>query len=155
MSAAAKRCLSDSGEVVTPPLVAEGIVAGTIDAPALVAGRCDRCDTVTFPLRPSCSRCGVGVPAATELPRRGTLWTFTTQEFAPKSPPYAVPSQQFQPYGVGYVRFGDLVLIEGRIEADDLSYLRIGMEMEVVLVPLTTQANELVYTFAFSPSDTE
>jgi uncharacterized OB-fold protein len=89
-----------------------------------------------------------------ELPRRGTLWTFTTQEFIPKSPPYAVVETlaTFKPYAVGYVAFPGLLKVEGRIDTDDISALAIDMEMETVVVPFhqDDEGND-VMTFAFRP----
>jgi uncharacterized OB-fold protein len=86
------------------------------------------------------------------LPRRGRLWAWTTQEFAPPSPPYAGPGgDAFVPYGVGYVELGDEVRVETRLT--QTQGLRIGMEMELVLVPFRTDAdgNEVV-SFAFRPA---
>jgi uncharacterized OB-fold protein len=86
------------------------------------------------------------------LPRRGRLWAWTTQEFPPPSPPYAgATDESFVPYGVGYVQLGDEVKVESRLTRCD--GLRIGMEMELVLVPFRTDdaGNEIV-TFAFRPA---
>jgi uncharacterized OB-fold protein len=84
------------------------------------------------------------------LPRRGRLWAWTTQEFPPPSPPYAGPTgAAFVPYGVGYVDLGE-VRVETRLTKTE--GLRIGMDMELVLVPFRTDddGNEVV-TFAFRP----
>jgi uncharacterized protein len=118
------------------------------DEPQLIGGRCTDCGSVTFPVFPSCARCGsVGVEQHL-LPRRGTLWTFTTQEFLPKEP-YASGEtvETFTPYGVGIVQLGDEVRVEGRLTTADVAELRIGMDMEVVVVPFT----DGVVTYAFKP----
>ena len=84
------------------------------------------------------------------LPRRGRLWAWTTQEFPPPAP-YAGPSgDAFVPFGVGYVELGNEVRVETRLT--ETTGLRIGMEMELVLVPFRTDehGNEVV-TFAFRP----
>lgn len=85
------------------------------------------------------------------LPRRGTLWTFTTQQFLPKEP-YATGETQetFRPYGVGMVQLGDEVRVEGRLTEADPDVLRIGMEMEVTVVPFGLDGSETV-TYAFQP----
>jgi uncharacterized OB-fold protein len=87
------------------------------------------------------------------LEPRGTLWTFTTQEFMPK-PPYAGPEtpETWTPYGVGYIELGDALRVESRLTENDPVKLRIGMEMELRIVPFGTDAdgNELV-NFAFAP----
>ena len=102
----------------------------------------------------------IGLPALhrqqtepVELGRRGTLWTWTVQGFAPKSPPYrGATDEQFEPFGVGYVELPGEVKVEARLTEADPAKLRIGMEMEMVLIPLTTDddGNEVV-TFAFQP----
>jgi uncharacterized OB-fold protein len=81
--------------------------------------------------------------------RRGTLWTFTTQQFIPKSPPYirAETEETFRPYGVGYVEFEGQARVEGRLTESDPSKLRIGMEMETVVIELV----DGVSTYAFQP----
>jgi uncharacterized OB-fold protein len=86
------------------------------------------------------------------LPPRGRLWAWTTQEFPPPSPPYAgATGDAFVPYGVGYVQLGEDVKVESRLTQTD--GLRIGMEMELVLVPFRSDAegNEVV-SFAFRPA---
>ncbi len=58
----------------------------------------------------------------------------------------------FEPFGVGYVELPGEVKVEARLTEADPAKLKIGMEMELVLVPLTTDddGNEVV-TFAFQP----
>src|SRR5439155_634080 len=87
--------------------VAEGLVAGTATHPELIGSACRRCGTVTFPRQASCPRCTSVDVAEQRLARTGTLWTWTIQCFAPKSPPYAGPTgEDFEPYGVGYAAGG-------------------------------------------------
>jgi uncharacterized OB-fold protein len=86
------------------------------------------------------------------LPRRGSLWAWTTQEFPPPSPPYAGPTgDAFEPFGLGYVDL-DEVKVETRLTEAEPSRLAHGMEMELVVVPLRTDddGNEVV-SFAFRP----
>jgi uncharacterized OB-fold protein len=42
-------------------------------------------------------------PTGVTLPAEGTLWTWTVQRFAPKSPPYVPPADGFRPFVLGYV----------------------------------------------------
>lgn len=79
------------------------------------------------------------------LPRRGTLWTWTTQGFEPPSPPYVRDGDgEFEPYAVGYVELPGFLRVEGRLTESRPERLRIGMEMEVVV-----SANGGRPTFAF------
>jgi uncharacterized protein len=118
--------------------------------PSLLGSRCDACGTTVFPRQGSCPRCtGVGM-ADVLLPRSGTLWTWTVQGFRPKSP-YAGP-EAFEPYGVGYVDLGD-VLVESRLTTADPDELEIGAPVELVVVPFRTEPDGTeVVTFAFRPA---
>ena len=88
------------------------------------------------------------------LGNRGTLWAWTIQGFPPKAPPYLgeTDPSKFKPYGVGYVELPGEVKVEARLTESDPAMLKTGMEMELVLDPLTIDedGNEVV-TFAFSP----
>jgi uncharacterized OB-fold protein len=132
--------------------VAEGILTWPSDEPQLIGGRCAACGIVTFPAQDACPRCASTDMAQHLLSRRGRLWAWTTQEFPPPSPPYAGPTgKAFVPYGVGYVDLSGEVRVETRLT--QMTDLRAGMEMELVLVPFRTDddGNEVV-TFAFRPA---
>jgi uncharacterized protein len=141
-------------DVIEQVPVAEGLFTWPSQAPQLIGGRCTRCGTVTFPRQPGCPRC-TGTDIADELlPRRGRLWTWTIQGFLPKSPPYAglETAKDFRPYGVGYVELADAVKVETRLTSADPDVLRIGMDMELVVIPFTRDAQGRdVLTFAFAP----
>jgi uncharacterized OB-fold protein len=137
--------------------VAEGLFTWPPDAPRLIAARCARCGLASFPAGPDCQRCG-GTEATRELlPARGTLWTFTTQDFRPPSPPYdgGDTAATFRPYAVGYVELSGEILVEGRLTEPDPGRLAIGQPMETTLVPYAVDADGTeVLTFAFAPVDT-
>lgn len=79
------------------------------------------------------------------LSRRGTLWSWTEQAFEPKEP-YAGP-KPFQPYLIGYVELPGEVIVESRLVDATLADLRLGLPMELVVIPFDkTRA-----TFAFRP----
>ena len=129
--------------------VAPGLFTWPSDEPQLIGSRCPHCGVMTFPAQRGCpSGTRDGMEEAL-FERRGTLWTFTTQEFVPKSPPYirAETEETFVPYAVGYVEFEGQARVEGRLDTDDFHALRIGMEMETVVVPLV----DGVVTYAFRP----
>jgi len=140
-------------EMATAVPVARGLFTWPSDEPRLVGTRCVECGLMAFPAYVACPRCG-GATEEAEFDRRGTLWTWTTQGFIPKSPPYAVVETEatFVPYAVGYVEFAEQGRIEGRIVGCEPEDLRIGMEMEVVVVPFMTDAEgREVVTYAFAP----
>lgn len=133
-----------STRVVAPGLfdVREGV-------PHLIGSTCSSCGTTTFPQQHGCPRCTGTEMELRELPRTGTLWSWTVQAFRPKSP-YAGP-ESFEPYGVGYVDLGD-VLVESRLTENDAERLEIGMPVELVLEAFRTDDDGAeVLTFAFAP----
>jgi uncharacterized OB-fold protein len=79
------------------------------------------------------------------LSRRGLLWSWTRQDFEPKSP-YAGP-QPFQPYLIGYVELPDQVIVETRIVDATLDELWLGMPMVLAIVPFDDRRS----TYAFRP----
>jgi uncharacterized OB-fold protein len=133
--------------------VEEGVFTWPADEPQLIGSRCTACGIVTFPTQESCPRCAMTAMEEQLLARRGRLWAWTTQAFAPPSPPYSGPAgEDFVPFGVGYVELPGEVKVETRLTEADPAVLRAGMEMELVIVPFRTddEGNEIV-TFAFGP----
>ncbi|MDQ1553399.1 MAG: uncharacterized protein QOK46_477 [Microbacteriaceae bacterium] len=118
------------------------------DDPRLIGSRCTTCEVVTFPAQSSCPHCTSADVTEIELDRQGTLWTWTTQGFRPKSPPYAGDDtpETFETYGVGYIELAGQVRVESRLTVNDPERLHIGMPMELVIVPFGTGV-----TYAFAP----
>jgi uncharacterized OB-fold protein len=131
----------------------DGLIAGTPDAPHLIGSECRACGVVAFPAQSSCAACTSDDVSERRLARRGTLWTWTIQCFPPKSPPYAGDPDGFEPYGVGYVELPGEVRVEARLTEADPARLRIGMPMELVLVPAPGRGGAL--TYAFRPAGAE
>jgi len=130
--------------------IAPDLIAGTAAEPVLLGSECRRCGTVSFPRQDACPRCTSDDVGERRLARRGVLWTWTVQRFRPKSPPYAGDEdKEFEPYGVGYVELPGEVRVEARLTESDPSRLRIGLEMELTLIPAPGQDDKV--TFAFRP----
>jgi uncharacterized OB-fold protein len=123
-----------NGDSVTP--ITEGLFTVADGLVRLIGSQCARCGTVAFPRQSSCPKCTSVEVRERLLARRGTLWSWTIQCFPPKSPPYAVDDPDaFEPYGVGYVELAGEVRVEARLTEADPDRLRIGMPMELTLVP--------------------
>jgi len=120
--------------------------------PQLIGARCAKCAAVTFPAQGACPRCGSLEMEQRLLPRRGRIWSWTTQEFLPKEP-YAGGETQatFKPFGVGLIQLGDEVKVEGRLTEADPAKLHIGDEVELTIIPFRTDEDAEVVTFAFRP----
>lgn len=128
-------------------IVAIDDMRSTPAGPRLLGGRCDRCRTVAFPRPTTCAKCTNASIDEFELPTEGTLWTFTVQGFHPK-PPYDGPSH-FEPYGVGYVDLGE-VLVEARLTESDPDRLEIGARMRLVQIEYgSDEGGAALETFAF------
>jgi uncharacterized OB-fold protein len=124
------------------------------EEPQLIGAKCPECAAVTFPAQDACPRCGGLGMELHLLPRRGTLWTWTTQEFLPKEP-YAggETPETFRPYGVGLVQLGDEVRVEARLTEADPGKLEFGMDVELVVIPFRVDEDGTeVVTFAFQPA---
>ena len=127
----------------------DGLFGGPADAPELIGSECRRCGVVAFPRQGSCAACTSSEVKEHRLARRGTLWTWTIQCFPPKSPPYAGDPDDFEPSGVGYVELPGELRVEARLTESDPGRLRIGMPMELVLIPAPGGGGAV--TFAFRP----
>jgi uncharacterized OB-fold protein len=125
----------------------DDLIAGAPDAPQLIGSECRACGVVAFPAQRSCAACTSSDVTERRLARRGTLWTWTIQCFPPKSPPYAGDPDEFEPYGVGYVELAGEVRVEARLTEADPERLRIGMPMELVLVPAPGGNGAVTYAF--------
>jgi uncharacterized OB-fold protein len=133
--------------------IAEGLFTWPAAKPALLASRCRHCGIASFPAMQSCMACSGQDVAVEELPGRGTLWTWTVQQFMPKTPYKSnETAETFKPYGVGYVELPGGVRVEGRLTENDPQKLRIGMDMDVVFEPWRTEENgDEVINFFFRP----
>lgn len=133
---------------MTTRLIDEGLFDGA-DPPRLVGARCSECATVVFPRQGSCPKCSDGTMSAHALPVSGRVWTWTLQAFPPK-PPYRPPAGGYQPYHVGYVDLGE-VLVEARLEVSRPE-IRIGLPVRLTTVPAYQEEDGTeVLTFAFRP----
>ncbi len=116
--------------------------------PRLIGARERHSGRIVFPSPPGDERFEEVV-----LPRQGKLWSYTVQRFAPKSPPYAGPVP-FEPFAVGYIELAEAVIVESRLTEAAFEKLRVGMPMELTIIPLRTDPDGVVVTtFAFRPCE--
>ena len=103
-----------------------------VRTPALKGSRCAGCGNVAFPEGRGCQRCGAVAMEPVDLGRRGTVWGFTIQRFAPKSPPYVPPADGFRPFAVGYVELPDGVKVEAVLDCSDFADLEEQAQVDLV-----------------------
>jgi uncharacterized protein len=142
--------------VSTQKALAPEISTWPAENPQLIGVRCDACGATAFPVQQRCPRCSSGATSDVHLPRHGTLVAWTTQGFPPGAPYKGPTGKDFVPFGVGLVQLGmgdeAVIRVEGRLTENDPQKLEFGMEVELTMVPFTTddEGNEIV-TFAFQP----
>ena len=124
---------------ITQPAIDGWFATDASGAPYLIGGKCHKCGTYVFPPRANnCPNpaCDGDELAQVPLSRRGTLWSYTENRYAPP-PPYPSPDP-FEPFAVAAVQLADEGLIvlgkvvEGTLAVD----LKVGMEMELTTMPL-------------------
>ena len=143
-------------DVVQIP-VADGLFTWPDEHPRLIGSRDKVTEHISFPAKSG------DAEERLLLSRTGALFTWTTQQFVPPSPPYAgeTDPDSFEPYAVGYVELAEGILIEGRLTEMDPERLAIGMEMEVVVVPFRLERgsegnpDREIVTFAFAPTSAD
>lgn len=123
--------------VVDPSLFA------SLDPVTLRGSACSECGAHVFPAMGSCPVCAGVAVAEVALPDRGTVWSWTTQHFAPK-PPYR--TDEFAPFSIGYVDLGP-VIVEGWLVGR--TTWTIGEPVRLVLAHAWTDDGHPVHTFGF------
>jgi len=98
--------------------------------PALMGSRCAECAVTAYPADGACPRCGEAT-SSVMLSTLGTLWTWTVQRYAPKSPPYVPPPEGFQPFAVGYVELPERLRVAAVLDVADLGAIRIGAPVRI------------------------
>jgi uncharacterized OB-fold protein len=135
--------------------IAGGMLALEPGAPRLLASRCGPCGALAFPAASGCARCGSTEQETVRLSPGGKIWTWTSQEFRPVSPPYTGPetAENFTPYYVGFVELAEGLCVETRLTGFGGRPPRIGQEVSLVALPFRTDedGNEVVLP-AFEPA---
>jgi uncharacterized protein len=87
-----------------------------------------------------------------ELSTEGTLFTFTTQQFAPPLPYKGKRTpEEFRPYIVGYIELSEGVLVETLIVGAEADALTIGQPMVSTTTIFEQADGESFVTYAFTP----
>lgn len=128
------------------PAIEGWFEAGKNSAPHLIGTQCQACKAIFFPPEHALCRNPACMGESFQplpLARTGKLWSYTTNEYQPP-PPFVSPTEKYQPFAVAAVELAEeKIIILGqvprRIKAEQL---KIGMEMELVVEELFTEADE-------------
>ncbi|MEY2434850.1 MAG: uncharacterized protein QOC92_4575 [Acidimicrobiaceae bacterium] len=138
------------------PPVADGLFTVRADGPVLLGGMCAACSKRHFPRRERCPFCTATGVEATDLPRQGRVWSWTTQEYQPKAPYREVVQDAFAGYVLGYIDLAGACLVETRLDvpvSDAERRCAIGSEVALVLIPFEHEDGRHLSTFAFRPRE--
>ncbi len=119
--------------------VVEGLFTEDGGEARLLGARCPRCGAWYFPKQWSFCRnprCDGGPIDDATLSRRGRLWSWTDNRYAPP-PPYPAP-EPFEPYGVAAVELDDeaMIVLGQLARGTDVGALTLGQPMELVVEAL-------------------
>ncbi|MGC6512488.1 MAG: Zn-ribbon domain-containing OB-fold protein [Parvibaculales bacterium] len=122
-------------------------VFASMDPPTLKGGRIRSTGQFIFPLPEGDEE----TVEAVALHRVGTVWSFTVQRFAPKSPPYN-HGEDFAPYIVAYVSLEGQLMVEARLVGMEPEEVEIGMAVELTAFDFKRlDTGEIDQAHAFQP----
>jgi uncharacterized OB-fold protein len=99
----------------------------------LAALKCPQCALIGYPATmTTCPRCAASTLDPVTVTGDGTVWSYTVQRFAPKSPPYQPTGAGFEPFVVAYIETADGIRIEGIVESTPIDEIRIGLPVRLV-----------------------
>ena len=127
----------------------------TDDEPHLIGARCPACTTIVFPPREGgCPNpeCDSDTLEPTELSRRGRVWSYTENHYAPP-PPY-VAAEPFEPYALAAVELDDegLVVLGQVARGVSAADLRVGMAMQLEVDTLFRDDDHEYLVYVWAPA---
>jgi len=141
-------------ETVTQVSAVEGWFTTDAREPRLIGARCPRCTTIVFPPRDgACPNpdCDSDTLERTELSRRGRIWSYTENRYAPP-PPY-VAADPFEPYALAAVELDDegIVVLGRVVQGVHALDLRVGMPMQLELDTLHRDDEHAYVSYVWAP----
>jgi len=132
--------------VPAPRPIVPGLFTTTGAEPRLVAARCQTCARLQFPATTSCAYCGGTDCHEREVGPAGILFLFTS--VATRPPGY----RGTVPFGFGVVELPEGLRVVTRLTESDVTMLRPGQPMRLVVEPLCTDDDGThVLSYAFAP----
>ncbi len=122
----------------------------TADEKTLLIGiKCGCCKEKVFPIPTSrlCPACGSKETAEVELSTKGRIWSYTIVHVGYGSlfltPPYTIAFVELE--GGGYIHTAIINCENEKV--------KIGMNVELIPVKINENEEEIIYTYAFQPSE--
>ncbi|MBV8158987.1 MAG: OB-fold domain-containing protein [Dyella sp.] len=123
--------------------VREGLFTWPDAKPSLLVTHCRKCGAVAFPQVEYCAVCATDDVEVKRLSGRGKLRNFSSVLACPPEYKGEVP------YGAGIVEFPEGIRILGLLTTSDLSQLRPGMDVEVVVEKVYEEDGHDVVSYKF------
>jgi uncharacterized OB-fold protein len=148
-------------ETVSRVPAIEGWFTTDDGAPHLIGGKCTVCGTIVFPPREgACPNpdCDSDSLEPTPLSRRGRVWSYTENHYAPPAP--YVAADPFEPYALAAVELADEgIVVLGQVargvQASDLA-VGMAMQLEIDTLHRDDEHEYLVYVWApAAPEETK
>ena len=132
----------------------EGWFTTDTQQPHLLGSRCTKCRSYFFPKEALfCRNPGCDGTTFEEVPlsRRGTVWSFTTNHYAPPAP-YVSPDP-FVPYTVAAVELAqERMVVLGQVASGvDPKELKVGMPVELIIEPLYADEQSEYLVWKWTP----
>ena len=124
------------------------------EKPHLIGTKCAKCGTYYFPRQslfcknPACD--GEQFDEV-KLSRTGKVWSFTNACYQPPEP--YIAADPFVPFTIAAVELEQekMIVLGQVVEGVNVSDLKAGMEMELVLAPLSEDDSEVKLTWKWQP----
>jgi len=124
------------------------------EKPHLIGTQCTRCGTYYFPRQSLYCKnpaCDGEQFEEVKLSRTGKVWSFTNACYQPPEP--YVSADPFVPYTIAAVELEQekMIVLGQVVEGVNVSDLKAGMEMELVLAPLSEDEHAVKLTWKWQP----
>lgn len=139
---------SNTGKKRVP--IIEGLFTWPSDEPRLIAGRCKKCGTLSFPKAPFCSnpdceKVKENVEEIT-LNKNGKLWSWTVTHYPPPAP---FKYEPFKPFAIGMVDLPEGLRVYGMITTSE--NLKVDLDVELIVDKLYEDEQNEYMTWMWKP----
>lgn len=124
------------------------------EKPHLIGTRCTQCGTYYFPRQSLFCKnpaCDSEQFEEVKLSRTGKVWSFTNACYQPPEP--YIAAEPFVPFTIAAVELAQekMIVLGQVVEGVNVSDLKAGMEMELVLAPLSEDDSAVKLTWKWQP----
>jgi uncharacterized OB-fold protein len=129
---------ADPSTIARPFLCGDALHIDASGRATLVGGRCHDCGTETFPRAPVCASCMSEIIESQPMPRRGTLYAFSTVHVAAR--------KWRKPMRIGYVDLANGARVFTHLDGENLT---IGDTVEVGVGTVADDDEGPIESFVF------